>query len=378
MTKVLSCVRSYPFLVAAGIAASAVFLMFQYAAASSSSVLLPVSDGAYKQWTPSTGTTHYTLVDDAACNGTTDYNSTTVVGNRDSYAVSTSSIPNGAVITQIDIQPCASRTATGGTNPIMNVFYRFNGVNSADAGAYSLTGATPTNLATTSFTGLALVKTATSTIEVGAVLTSGAKGARLSRIAVVLTYVTVPNAPSGATVNASTTDPYALVSWTDNSSDETAFEVVRSTDNITFTHIASTSANTTHLTDTGIAASTNYYYKVRAYNANGYSGYSNTATTTSYAAPAAPSGLSGSAFGTSTPSINLTWIDNSFNEKTFSLERSTSTPITGFYVIKTLNANASSTTDTAVISGATYYYRISAVNGYGASAYSNVASTTLP
>lgn len=153
--------------------------------------LLPVSVGNYNQWTPSTGTTHYTLVDESSCNGNTDYNSTTTVGNRDSYGVSLSSIPNTATITAIAITPCASRVNSGGTAPVMKVFYRLDGVNSADSGSYSLSGTTPVNLSATSFSGLSIAKTGSTTLEVGAVLTSGTKGAKLSRIGTVITY-TVP------------------------------------------------------------------------------------------------------------------------------------------------------------------------------------------
>jgi len=42
------------------------------------------SDGNYLQWTPSTGTTHYTLVNETPCNGATNYVSTGTNGNRDS------------------------------------------------------------------------------------------------------------------------------------------------------------------------------------------------------------------------------------------------------------------------------------------------------
>jgi hypothetical protein len=55
----------------------------------------------------------------------------------------------------------------------MNIFYRFGGVDSADAGNYSLSGTTPTDLATTTFSGLLLAKGSSSTLEVGAVLSSG-------------------------------------------------------------------------------------------------------------------------------------------------------------------------------------------------------------
>ncbi|MBX4192111.1 hypothetical protein KW798_01360, partial [Candidatus Parcubacteria bacterium] len=186
-----------------------IFLFSQIAFAASTSSLLPNSDGNYLQWTPSTGVTHFTLVDESSCNGTTDYNFTTTVGNRDSYGVSLGSVPNNATITSIDIAPCASRNTAGGVNPTMDVFYRYNGGDSSDSGAYSLTGTTPTNLATTTFGSLALTKSSTSTLEIGAVLSSGVRGARLSRIATIITYT--PAAPTVTTSTSTATTSTSFV-----------------------------------------------------------------------------------------------------------------------------------------------------------------------
>jgi hypothetical protein len=47
-------------------------------------VRTPTTDGHYTDWTPSTGTNHAALVDEIPPN-TTDYNSTAVVGNIDSF-----------------------------------------------------------------------------------------------------------------------------------------------------------------------------------------------------------------------------------------------------------------------------------------------------
>jgi hypothetical protein len=88
-----------------------ILALFIGTAYASSLTGLPKADGTYAQWTPSTGTAHWSLVDEAACNGTTDYVSVTTTGNRDSYVISTSSIPSGAVVTQIAIKPCASPSA---------------------------------------------------------------------------------------------------------------------------------------------------------------------------------------------------------------------------------------------------------------------------
>ena len=188
-----------------GIIAGFLFVIFFMSVATSfaatTATLYPTSDGNYVQWTPSTGSTHYTLVDETTCNGTTDYVSETTTGERDSYGISISSIPNGSTITQIAITPCASRNSSGGGSDTMNVFYRYGGVNSADAGGYAITGTTPVALATTNFSSLSLAKVSTSTLEIGSVYTSGTKGARLSRVATVITYT--PPAPTVTTDAAS-------------------------------------------------------------------------------------------------------------------------------------------------------------------------------
>lgn len=347
--------------------------VFSTVLADTTGTLMPLADGNYTQWTPSTGTSHFALVDETPCNGTTDYNSTTVVGRRDSYAVSTTSVPNGATITQIAIKPCASRASTGGANPVMNVFYRFGGINSADSGSYALTGTTPVELATTTYSGLSLVKTSTTTLEVGAVLTSSTKGARLSRIATVVTYTALA-APSGLSGSATTSSAVGL-SWTDNASNETGFNVERSTDAVNWGGIATTSANTSSYYDSGLSASTTYYYRVRTFNYGAYSAYTNIATsTTKDNPPADPSDLSlSTTVGTSTADVTLTWTDNSTNESAFEIQRDAGS---GYTHLASTTANATSSVDQDLSAG-TYSYRVRAFGTAGYSGFSNIASTTV-
>lgn len=95
----------------------------------------------------------------------------------------------------------------------------------------------------------------------------------------VVTYTTTaptpPAAPSsldGVVVSSSQID----LSWTDNASNETSFTIDRAT-NSSFTQNLVTntlSSNTTSYQDTGLAASTTYFYRVRASNLDGNSGYS--------------------------------------------------------------------------------------------------------
>lgn len=354
---------------------SAVFAFAYLAFADGTGTLLPSSDGAYLQWTPKTGSTHYTMVDESSCNGTTDYNSTNTVGNRDSYGVNLSSIPDGATITAIEIAPCASRHQNGNGSATMDVFYRFSGVDSTNAGNYSLTGTTPTQLAATTFSGLSLLKSGSSTLEIGAVLSAGTKGARLSRIAVVVTYTPpAPAAPSnlGATnISGSQND----LSWTDNSSNEDGFKIESSLNNEfgPFSQIATTSADVVSYSNTGLTADQTYYYRVRAFNAGGNSSYSNTAyAITATVVPSNPTNLTATA---SSSDAILNWSQSSTNEEGFKIERGTDG--INFTEIATKGINATSHTDQGLAPG-TYYHRVRAFNSIGNSGYSNTATTTIP
>ena len=77
--------------------------------------------------------------------------------------------------------------------------------------------------------------------------------------------------------------------------------------------------------------------------------------------------------------VSLSWSDNSNNETGFKIQRKTG--ITGTYGdIGTTGSNATSYTDndTALKDGTLYYYRVSATNATGDSAFSNEASGTTP
>ena len=89
------------------------------------------------------------------------------------------------------------------------------------------------------------------------------------------------------------------------------------------------------------------------------------------APPAAPSSLYADA--PRPGEVLLRWSDRSSNEQGFEVERSTSVS-GGFVRVATVGANAISYTDRAVQRKQTYYYRVRAVNGAGASAYSNTAN----
>ena len=140
-----------------------------------------------------------------------------------------------------------------------------------------------------------------------------------------------------------------------------------------FTQIASLLANTTSYQ---AAASTHRRLTTSECvltTGRTHSSYSNVATATTQPAPAAPSNL------TATPSagkITLNWTDNATNEMGFKLDRSTDG--VNFTQLGILGANSTSFPNAGLASGVTYYYRIRAYDGPNHSAYSNVASATVP
>jgi subtilisin family serine protease len=81
-----------------------------------------------------------------------------------------------------------------------------------------------------------------------------------------------PKAPSGLTATAASKTQINLT-WADNSSDETGFKVERSSDGLTYTQLATLAANTKSYANTSLGGGKKYFYRVRAYNANGNSAY---------------------------------------------------------------------------------------------------------
>ncbi len=89
---------------------------------------------------------------------------------------------------------------------------------------------------------------------------------------------------------------------------------------------------------------------------------------------AAPSALTGSAQSFST--VNLNWTDNATNETGFLLQRSVNGDT--FADRATLGAGVVTFSDTGLIGGTSYSYRIRSFNSAGASAFSNSIIVTTP
>ena len=187
--------------------------------------------------------------------------------------------------------------------------------------------------------------------------------------------VTLPTVPGSLSGEPVTNHKIALV-WTDSSSNESGFKLERKTNGGAYVEIAQIGANVSAHADSNLAANTEYFYRLRAFNAGGHSMYSNEASTfTLPNPPVPPGGLTLTVI--SNRQINLAWVDSSDNELDFAIERKTAADT--FAQVGITAANVSNYLDTTLVENTTYFYRIFAFNTGGNSGYSPEANaTTLP
>ena len=182
-----------------------------------------------------------------------------------------------------------------------------------------------------------------------------------------------PTAPSGLTATAISSGRIDLA-WIDNASGETGFKVERSSNGVSFVEIAVLGPNVQSYSSTGLAGSTTYHYRVRAYDGPNHSSYSNVASATTLAPPAAPTGLTATAVSSSR--VNLAWIDNATNETGYKLEsvrrrlelRAGGQPVGQRGELREPEPHPATT----------YHYRVGATDGANTSYSGIVAVTTLP
>ncbi|MDN5205237.1 fibronectin type III domain-containing protein [Fulvivirgaceae bacterium BMA10] len=179
----------------------------------------------------------------------------------------------------------------------------------------------------------------------------------------------VPSSLQATTLSASE----ITLNWTDNSNDEDNFVIESSSSSGTgFTTLAAVGPNVTSFTHNGLSPLETVYYRVKAVSTYGNSANSNeSSATTLDVVPAIPSALAGIADLSS--EVILSWSDNSNNELNFELERSTMSG-SGFSLIHSPVADATSYTDTGLTPETTYYYRLRAVNAIGNSNWSSEIS----
>ena len=219
----------------------------------------------------------------------------------------------------------------------------------------------------------------------------------------VITVDTTPAAPAIGVVTAvPQTDNSLKVTWTDEAKHAQYFQIYRSLDGNTYAYVSNSyqsgntgtagKGNSLSFTDTGLNASTTYYYEITAVNSAGASarsGAANGTTNATLTVPIAPSvsggiGYSG-ADGKADPgtTAGLYTTDQSTNETGFTLERENVDDVAPTYVPLTTYPSAVGTGtqygpyyDIGLSPDSEYKYKAFASNGSGNSLDSNVITVT--
>ena len=205
-----------------------------------------------------------------------------------------------------------------------------------------------------------------------------------------------PNKATGLayTVNGSGNQRRLTLTWDDNSINETSFLVQKTVDGTTWTDVGASDSPLDQPNVHGPRSLTDpstydprvpVKYRVVARNTVGYGAEFPSMTVKSVSqplvvgtAPAAPTGLTAAL--QNGPRVYLAWTDNATNEAGFLVERSEDGG--PFAQIATPGARANTGgvgfVDTNLRPGATYAYRVAAVNAVDRSAYTNTATVIVP
>jgi hypothetical protein len=184
-----------------------------------------------------------------------------------------------------------------------------------------------------------------------------------------------------------------ILTWTDNSGNETGFIIEKAANEAgPWATLVTLPPNSVSYAERIGNTNNAYYYRVFARNTVGDTatpGFPTMTVDSDYSnivqigqvqvePPAAPTNLN--AMLQAGPQALLTWRDNANNETGFVVERSVNGEL--YMPLVTVDPRNGTGnvyfTDTTVIPGNSYTYRISAINAAGLSAYSNTASVSLP
>src|SRR3989454_1033688 len=253
---------------------------------------------------------------------------------------------------------------------------------STDGGTTWSTLVANTGSPATTYSDTGLTHTTTYTYRVSAINSIGTGSP--SGNASATTLAVAPSSPTGLAAAAVSSSQINL-SWTapaDNGGSAiTGYKIERSTDGCTTSsHLAANTASpATTYSDTGLAHTSTYTYRVSAINSVGTGAASNTVSATTLAvAPSTPTGLAATTVSASQVRLSCTDPDNNdLGAITgYKIERSTDGGTTWSVLVANTVSAATSYSDTGLTHTTSYAYRISAINSVGTSSTSSTASAT--
>lgn len=182
-----------------------------------------------------------------------------------------------------------------------------------------------------------------------------------------------PNAPSGLSATVASSSEVDL-SWLNNATNATGFSIERMSGmNGAFGQIGTVSSNTVTYSDCFyLAASNQYYYRVRAFNAGGYSAYSGQVMATTW--PNAQTPPSGLVVSLVNGQPVLSWLPPA-DAVSYNVKRGANSG--GPYEL-IANTAATSFTDPSATNANTYYYVVSYLNSTQESGDSEEVSVSFP
>jgi hypothetical protein len=246
----------------------------------------------------------------------------------------------------------------------------------ADLMAYSCSGATPLlqfsnpNISYNGYpTGISYEANPTYAADAARSLNDSATRVAAYRSGGSSSPPTAPAGPSG--LNASSVAyNKVVVAWTDNATNESGYKVERSSDGTTFSEVANLGTNASAYSDTNVAASSSYSYRVRAFNSVGFSGYSNTISVTTPVTPPPPP-VTPSSVGAANKgdgSASVSWSGGS-GATSFEVRRETWDSRKNAWTRSTVAATVPSSVLSIIDStgSGTYRYFVRAINSTGTS-----------
>jgi hypothetical protein len=214
-------------------------------------------------------------------------------------------------------------------------------------------------------------------VSVGPILTPGdGTGVTTDAFVARIFEELPPTAPENLRFGAVTASDIEIV-WTDPSGLADGFKIERKDgEDGTWVEVGETGADGTTFQESGFAEGSVHYYRVRAWNDIGESVFS--AELLVWTRPAAPSDLTATVINER--EVDLSWVDHSNTESSFSLERKIDPgdPWLDWQGFAMTDANVTTFRDVYVVEDTTYIYRVRATNSQGYSDPTNEVTVTTP